>query len=81
MDKKLLIFVIFLGLLSGWLSTSGSKSQFIRLLDILLIGPLMIYFGTDIYKYEILKYLIVYFGSTTITYNLKNFLVIRKIGG
>lgn len=43
------ITVIIIGLILGYISTYGVKSQNIRILDIVVIGPLMIYFG---YSYE-----------------------------
>jgi hypothetical protein len=78
-----IIFTIVIGLLLGYISTKGTKSQNIRLLDILIIGPLMIYFG--VYTYNIFikdklyykciaSIILMFFGSTTITYNLKNYI-------
>jgi hypothetical protein len=84
----LLIIILFAGLL-GYISTTGVKSQWIRIIDILVIGPLMIYIGIKYYNtldkqhqqkqnvFNIDKYLcyiIIFFGATTITYNLKNYL-------
>lgn len=54
---QLLFFLsIIIALISGWLSTSGHKSQFIRLVDIFIIGPLMIYIGYINYSRNVNDY-------------------------
>jgi hypothetical protein len=70
--------IIALGLFMGYISTLGIKSQMIRLLDIFLIGPLMIYFGQKSKPLSVFSMLLVFFGATTITYNLKNYLFIQN---
>ncbi len=85
----LILIVIFVGLIIGYITTSGSKSQNIRLLDIFIIGPLMIYLGCYIYinknkninkndYIKIISIILIFFGSSTITYNLKNYIKINK---
>ena len=75
---------VAIGLYLGYISTSGTKTQFIRLLDIFLIGPLMIYFGHHAQHansgghVSIFAMLLVFFGATTITYNLKNYIHASK---
>jgi len=45
-NKHIIVyFVIFFGLYLGYISTGGKKSQNIRLLDIFIIGPVMIFSG------------------------------------
>ncbi len=75
--------IIFIGLILGYISTSGKKSQTVRLFDIFLIGPLMIYLGWYNYKtvnvntndkIKFLSMILIFFGSSTITYNLKNYI-------
>jgi len=78
------ILLLVIALILGFVSTGGSKSQVIRIIDILVIGPLMFYLGYLGYMGEIsditLLYLVLmFFGGTTITYNLYNYLVIAKI--
>ena len=70
--------VIIIGLILGYISTSGVKSQNIRILDIVVIGPLMIYFGYSYRPMNIFSMLLIFFGSTTITYNLKNYLYTKN---
>ena len=78
----LITLIIVLGLILGYKTTKGVKSQNIRLLDIYLIGPLMIYIGIRYYllSYKIMKIdklfslLLIFIGSSTITYNYKNYI-------
>ena len=71
--------IVLVGLFFGYISTSGTKTQAIRLLDIFLIGPLMIYFGQKSKPLSVFSMLLVFFGATTITYNLKNYLFHAKL--
>jgi hypothetical protein len=73
--------IIALGLFLGHTSTTGTKTQTIRLLDVFLIGPIMIYVGYVGIKIKPISFfstLLVFFGATTITYNLKNYLFIQN---
>lgn len=72
------ITVIIIGLILGYISTSGVKSQNIRILDIVVIGPLMIYFGYSYQPMNIFSMLLIFFGATTVTYNLKNYLYTKN---
>lgn len=69
---NILLIVNFL--LFGWLSTTGFKSQFVRLFDIYLYGPLLIWFGLNRTKNITEKIFLFFLGATTISYNLKNYL-------
>ena len=81
------VTLIFIGLILGYISTGGTKSQNVRLLDIFVLGPLMIYLGwynlkkinnnENIIKF--MNYILIFFGSTTIAYNLKNYIKFTKI--
>ena len=78
------ISLLVIALILGVISTSGSKSQFIRIIDILVIGPLMFYLGYlgyigKVSNITVLYLVLMFFGGTTITYNLYNYLVIAKI--
>ena len=77
--------IVVLGLVLGYLTTKGTKSQWIRLIDIFIIGPLMIYLGYHVviseqtraspnWLLQIAAAGIVFFGATTMTYNLRNYL-------
>ena len=65
--------VVMIGLYLGNISTSGTKTQTIRIVDVVLIGPLMIYFGHRA-EASLFSILLTFFGATTITYNLKNYM-------
>jgi len=67
------LIVLIIGLYVGHISTAGTKTQAVRLLDVFLIGPLMIYFGHRA-EASIFSILLTFFGATTITYNLKNYM-------
>ncbi len=67
-------FAIIFGVLLGWYSTSGVKSQFVRILDIAVWGPLVIWAGVLVKEPKWVKWLLVLIGSATIAYNLRNYL-------
>lgn len=64
---SILFFII------GWISTNGKKSQYVRLLDIFIYGPILIYVSTVINNFY-LKIIILFMGITTISYNLRNYI-------
>jgi len=78
--------LVILGLVLGYLTTTGTKSQLIRLIDILVIGPLMIYLGWFVLSSHnhhtspalgiphITAGILIFFGATTITYNFRNYI-------
>ncbi len=65
---------LILGMVAGWYSTHGVKSQFVRVLDIIVWGPIVIWAGYKVKEPEWLKWVLVFIGSATIAYNLKNYL-------
>lgn len=71
-------FLLFIGLLLGWMSTQGVKSQHIRLVDIFVIGPLMMYTGMQMFQVQPMSrfyaLLLIFFGASTLTFNLKNYI-------
>jgi len=82
--------IVVLGLMLGYLTTKGTKSQWIRIIDIIVIGPLMIYLGWFVLVHrqdinrarfiDICAAVVIFFGATTITYNLRNYLYLSKKG-
>jgi len=73
MDIKDILILILFGVI-GWFSTTGVKTQLVRLGDIFIYGPVLIWIGYGIDTHW--KKIVLYFmGSTTITYNLRNYLV------
>jgi len=67
-----IIFVIIFFIL-GWITASGNKTQTIRLVDVFIYGPILIYSGIVI-ENAFLKIMLLFIGSTTISYNLRNYL-------
>jgi len=76
-------FVIIISLFIGWISTAGQKTQFVRLIDVFVYGPFLIYVGTVIYQRKsegskfnnlFVKNMLFLMGGTTIAYNLKNYI-------
>jgi hypothetical protein len=66
------IFAIF-----GWVMATGSqKTQYVRIIDILIYGPYLIFLSLkNTYTFSFLeKMFLLLFGTTTISYNLRNFL-------
>lgn len=72
MDIKDILILILFGVI-GWFSTTGVKTQLVRLGDIFIYGPILLWIGYEIDT--LWKKIALYFmGSTTITYNLRNYL-------
>ena len=79
--EAILITIVLVGLALGYWTTTGTKSQWIRIIDIVVIGPLMIWLGWRYWHQHRnpAALLVVFFGATTITYNLRNYLHQTKI--
>lgn len=71
------ILIIVFGII-GWISTTGVKTQLVRLGDIFLYGPFLIWIGYSRIKNSIERYILYFIGSATITYNLRNYIIIAK---
>jgi len=55
------------------------KAQWIRLADVFLIGPMMVYFGVKAEKVPAtLRLAMIAAGAGTVIYNGRNYLIIRK---
>ena len=83
-QQAISLAVLIIALVLGYLSTTGTKSQTIRIVDIIIIAPLMFYLGylgfTGVISSNKWLYVILmFFGGTTITYNLYNFLKIARV--
>lgn len=73
MEEEKIICVLIISAIIGWFSTTGIKSQGVRLLDIFVYGPFLIYIGT-ILTNDILAIIMFVLGATSITYNLRNYI-------
>lgn len=77
-NTEFITFFIFitLSLAIGWIATSGVKSQFIRIIDVVLYGPFLIYIGM-ISSNILVRYILMFIGAATISYNLRNYIYER----
>lgn len=69
----ILILVMLASFVAGYLSTTGVKSQWVRLGDVLVLGPLLIYVGFAKVEGLAWQVALVIFGATTVGYNLRNY--------
>ena len=70
------IFIVVFAVL-GWLAATGvEKSQSVRLIDVLLYGPYLMYLAMkQTYTFSVgEKIFLLFLGTTTVTYNLRNLL-------
>lgn len=68
--------IVFLAI--GWYSTTSVKTQLVRLADVFIYGPLLIWISTRTRtKWE--RIVLLFMGMTTITYNLRNYLVVGGV--
>jgi len=55
------------------------KTQRVRVLDVFLIGPLMVWGGTKLRdEYPVAGALLAAFGVSTVVYNAKNYLAVER---
>ncbi len=71
MEQVILIIVFAM---YGWWMARGVKTQWVRLLDVFVYGPFLLYlaFKSEIW-YE--QLFLLFLGATTITYNTRNYLL------
>lgn len=78
MNRNQLIALTVVYLSIGWiLATGAGKTQWVRIFDIFLYGPYLIYLSFQDETYKISdreKIFLIGLGATTITYNLRNYL-------
>ena len=73
MELYIVVILILVFSLIGWLSSTGVKSQLVRVLDIFIYGPFLIWVSTRV-EQDWIKIILVFLGATTIAYNLRNWL-------
>lgn len=72
-----IIVAIVLFAALGWILANGvQKTQYVRVVDVLLYGPYLVYLSTkNSYVFTAIEKLVLLFmGVTTISYNFRNFL-------
>ncbi len=63
------------GALAGWIAADGDKAQVVRLLDVWLLGPLMMYAAeTPSPRPDWATWFLAASGAATVTYNGRNYL-------
>jgi len=70
-------FFLILFLYIGWILATGTqKTQWVRLVDIFVYGPYLLYLSTkDDYTFSVYeKIFLLFLGATTVTYNARNYL-------
>ena len=70
------IFVVVFAII-GWLAATGvEKTQYVRLIDVFLYGPYLVYLAMkQTYTFSVgEKIFLLFFGTTTVSYNLRNLL-------
>ena len=76
----LLLTIIFS--IIGFTATGENNTQFVRILDVLIYGPVLLYVAYKGLKKEsvpdIMYYLVIFMGATTITYNGKRYIKNRN---
>lgn len=72
----IIFFIIFLAI--GWYSTTSVKTQLVRLADVFIYGPLLIWISTRT-RTNVERISLLFMGTTTITYNLRNYLVVGGV--
>jgi len=77
MKPHLLIILSIIFFYIGYVSTTGVKSQLVRLVDVFLYGPFLIWLSTR-EKEQAISIILLFMGTTTISYNLKNYIKIQK---
>lgn len=71
--------VLLAGAAAGWVTASGTKTQTVRMVDVLALGPLMIYAGVRQGLPSEARRALVFAGAATITYNGRNYLAKRNV--
>ena len=70
-----LLLIVFL--YAGWILATGSqKTQWVRLVDVFVYGPYLIYLSVHddyLFSYNE-KIFLLFFGASTVTYNARNFI-------
>ena len=79
MNNFNIILIILFGILGWYLATGTSKTQWVRLVDILLYGPFLLVLAMKepFTLTEPQRLLLLFLGATTITYNARNFFQVR----
>lgn len=73
-----LLGAVLVGALVGWTTSTGMKSQTVRLIDVYAWGPLMIYGAMSRNLPPIFRQALAFTGASTVTYNARNYIRLRQ---
>lgn len=78
-NKYFPILVILFAILGWVLADGNSKTQFVRMIDVILYGPYLTYIACqkEYVFSNVEKIFLLFLGITTITYNARNMLKIH----
>ena len=79
------VLAVALGSLLGWIAKRTDtgivcglrKTQDVRILDVVALGPFMVYMSTKVEAPPGARWILAFAGAATITYNGRNFLELR----
>lgn len=69
--------VAFFLLVGWWLASGAGKTQWVRLIDVFVYGPYLLFLAAQESSYvlsTIEKVFLTFLGATTISYNARNYL-------
>lgn len=73
-----ILLAVLAGAVTGWTTSTGVKSQVVRLIDVYALGPLMIYAAMSPDAPPIARAALAFTGASTITYNARNYMRLRQ---
>ena len=76
-QKQWLIGLLLFFAVGWFLATGSSKTKWVRLVDVLLYGPYLIYLSAQEGSYEfstLEKVFLLFLGASTVSYNARNYL-------
>lgn len=76
-----ILLSVIAGAITGWVTSTGVKSQAVRMVDVYALGPLMIYAAASRNPRLVARQALAFTGASTITYNARNYLRLRQFPG
>lgn len=83
MLAAVVVGIVFL--VAGWLSTEGVKSQWVRVIDVVILGPACIAIGWYLMQtaksnmWKLAGIFLIAYGAATISYNARNFMAEQRV--
>ena len=73
--KQVILIIVFA--MYGWWMARGVKTQWVRLVDVFVYGPFLLYLAFRETEVSFKQLFLLFLGATTITYNARNYLHTR----